>query len=66
MKLIRHKKTAEINSPHIHQRVLRSIHQVSKEEIARAMTAINVISAELNTKKQEKQTIDSVPIYLVF
>lgn len=66
MKLIRSKKTAEINSPHIHQRVLRSIHQISKEEISRTVAAINVISEHLKTKKQEKQPTDIVPVYLVF
>lgn len=66
MKLIRNKKAAEINSPLIHQRVVRSIHHVSKEEISRTVATINLISDHLKTKKQEKQPTDIVPVYLVF
>lgn len=69
MKLIRTKKTAEINSPQIHQRVLNSIHQISKEEIFRTANAMSIISEHLKTKKQEKQekqSTDITPVYLVF
>ena len=66
MKLIRSKKTAEINSPQIHQRVLNSIHQISKEEIFRTANAMSIISEHLKTKKQEKQSTDITPVYLVF
>jgi hypothetical protein len=66
MKLIRTKKTAEINSPQIHQRVLNSIYQISKEEIFRTANALSIISEHLKTKKQEKQSTDITPVYLVF
>jgi len=66
MKLIKNKRTAEVNSPLIHQRVLRNIHKVSKDEIARTATTLSLITEHLKAKKQEKQPADILPVYLVF
>ena len=66
MNLIKQTKTDEINSPMIHQKVLKSIHKVSKDEISRAAEALRLITEHLKTKKQEKLPADFVHIYLVF
>jgi hypothetical protein len=70
MKLIKQAKTSEItsqlNSPLIHQRVLKSIHQISKEEITRTATTLRLFNEHLNAKKQAKHIEDITPIYLVF
>jgi hypothetical protein len=64
--LIKNKRAAELNSPLIHQRVLRNIHKVSKDEIARTVVTLSLITEHLKAKKQEKQRADIVPVYLVF
>ena len=51
MELIKHKKTSEINSPITYQKVLKSVHQVSSEEIARAGKTLKLISEYLQSKK---------------
>jgi hypothetical protein len=66
MNLIRQRKTAEINSPLIHHRVIKSIHKISTDEISRTATALSLITEHLKAKKQEKQPADIVPVYLVF
>lgn len=66
MKLIKQGEKVEINSPLIHQRVLNTIHRVSKDEISRASEALHLITEHLKTKKQEKQSADITPVYLVF
>ena len=66
MSLIKQRKTVEINSPRIHQKVLKSIHQISSDEIARASKTLNLITDHIKAKKQEKQALDIVPVYLVF
>ena len=69
MNLIKQRKTGEINSPRIHQKVVNSIHKVSKDEISRTAATLNLITQHLKTKKQEKQEKqpkDIVPVYLVF
>lgn len=66
MNLIRQRKTAEINSPLIHQRVLKSIHKISTDEISRTAATLSLITEHLKAKKQEKQPADIVPVYLVF
>lgn len=66
MNLIRQRKTAEINSSLIHQRVLKSIHKISTDEISRTTATLSLITEHLKAKKQEKQPADIVPVYLVF
>jgi hypothetical protein len=66
MKLMKQRKTGEINSPLIHQKVLNSIHKVSKDEISRTTATLSLITQHLKTKKQENQPKDIVPVYLVF
>ena len=66
MNLIKQRKTGEINSPVIHQKVLKSIHKLSKDEIARTAATLSLITEHLKAKKQEKQPADIVPVYLVF
>ncbi len=66
MNLIRQRKTAEINSSLIHQRVLKSIHKISTDEISRTTATLSLITEHLKAKKQEKQQADIVPVYLVF
>ncbi len=66
MNLIKQRKTGGINNPVIHQRVLNSIHKVSKDEIARTAATLSLINEHLKAKKQEKQPADIVPVYLVF
>ena len=66
MNLIKQRKTGEINSPHMHKKVVKSIHKVSKDEISRTVAALILITQHLKTKKQEKQPKDIVPVYLVF
>jgi hypothetical protein len=66
MKLIKQRKTGEINSPVIHQRVLESIHKISTDEISRTAATLSLITEHLKAKKQEKQPKDIVPVYLVF
>ena len=66
MKLIKQRKTGEINSPVIHERVLKSIHKISTDEISRTAATLSLITEHLKAKKQEKQPKDIVPIYLVF
>lgn len=70
MKLMKQRKTSEItsqlNSPLIHQRVLKSIHQISKDEITRTATTLRLFNEHLNAKKPAKRPEDITPIYLVF
>ena len=66
MNLIKQRKTGEINSPFVHQKVLKSIHQISKDEMSRTAATLKHITEHLKTKKQEKQPKDIVPVYLVF
>ena len=66
MKLMKQRNTGEINSPFIHQKVLNSIHKVSKDEISRTAATLKLITEHLKAKKQEKQPKDIVPVYLVF
>ena len=66
MNLIKQRKTGEINSPLVHQKVLKSIHQISKDEISRTAATLNLITQHLKAKKQKKQPKDIVPVYLVF
>ena len=66
MNLIKQRKTGEINSPVIHQKVLKSIHKLSKDEIARTAATLSLITEHLKAKKQEKQPAEIVPVYLVF
>ena len=66
MHLMKQRKAGEINSPFIHQRVLKSIHKVSQEEITRTANALSLITQHLKIKKEEKQPKDIVPVYLVF
>lgn len=66
MNLIRQRKTGEINTPFAHQKVLSSIHQVSKDEISSTAATLKLITEHLKAKKQEKQPKDIVPVYLVF
>lgn len=51
MELIKHKKTSEINSPITYQKVLKSIHYVSTEEITRTKKTLKLISEHLHNKK---------------
>jgi hypothetical protein len=51
MELMKHKKTSEINSLITYQKVLKSVHQVSSEEIARASKTLKIISEYLQSKK---------------
>lgn len=64
--LIKQKKMVEINSSLMHQNVIKSIHQVSKDEISRTAATLTLISQHLKTKKQEKQPKDITLVYLVF
>ena len=66
MNLMKQRKAGEINSPRIHQKVLNSIHKVSKDEISRTAATLNLITQHIKTKKQEKQPKDIVPVYLIF
>jgi hypothetical protein len=66
MKLMKQRNTGVINSPFVHQKVLNSIHKISKDEISRTAATLNLITQHLKTKKQEKQPKDIVPVYLVF
>ena len=66
MNLIKQRKPVDINHPVIHQKVLKSIHQLSKDEIARTAATLSLITEHLKAKKQEKQPADIVPVYLVF
>ena len=66
MKLMKQRKTGEINSPFVHQKVLNSIHKVSKDEMSRTAATLKLITEHLKAKKQEKQPKDIVPVYLVF
>ena len=65
MNLIKQRKTSEINSPLIHQKVLKSIHKISSAEISRTAATLSLITDHLKAKKQEKQPADIVPVYLV-
>ena len=55
MNLMKQRKAGEIISPGIHQRVLKSIHKVSQEEITRTANALSLITQHLKIKKEEKQ-----------
>jgi hypothetical protein len=66
MKLIKQRKTTEINSQFTRQKVLNSIHKLSKEEISRSAETLKLITEHLKVKKQDKQPKDIVPVYLVF
>jgi len=66
MKLMKQRNRGVINSPFVHQKVLNSIHKISKDEISRTAATLNLITQHLKTKKQEKQPKDIVPVYLVF
>ena len=66
MKLMKQRNTGVINSPLVHQKVLNSIHKVSKDEISRTAATLKLITEHLKAKKQEKQPKDIVPVYLVF
>ncbi len=66
MNLIKQRKTGEINSPVIHQKVLKSIHKLSKDEIARTAATLSLITEHLKAKKQEKQPAEIVPVDLDF
>jgi len=65
MNLIKHRKPDELNSPMIHQKVLKSIHRVSKDEISRTATTLSLIAEHLKAKKAQAPT-DILPFYLVF
>ena len=66
MNLIKQRKTDELNSPIIHQKVLKSIHRVSKDEISRTATTLSLIAEHLKAKKQAQAPTDILPVYLVF
>lgn len=66
MDLMKQTNTDGINSPLIHEGLLKNIHKVSRDEISRAAEALRLIAEHLKTKKQEKLPADFLPIYLVF